>query len=130
MPVLPRVKDYDSLIRQFRWPAPARYNIGVDVCDRWAEKEPDRLAILHARPDGHDEQITYGWLREISNRLAHTMQAKGIKSRERVAILLPQLPEVAAIHIAIYKLGGIALPLAVLFGTCAVSYRRENCGSL
>ena len=129
MPVLPRVKDYDSLIRQFRWPVPARYNIGVDVCDRWAEKEPDRLAILHARPDGHDEQITYGCLREISNRLANTLQANGIKRGDRVAILLPQLPEVAAIHIAIYKLGGIALPLAVLFGTDALSYRLENSGA-
>jgi acetyl-CoA synthetase len=129
MPVLPRVKDYDSLIRQFRWPVPARYNIGVDVCDRWAEKEPDRLAILHAGPDGRDEQVTYGWLRETSNRLANALRANGIKRGDRVAILLPQLPEVAAIHIAIYKLGGVALPLAVLFGTDALSYRLENSGA-
>ena len=39
---------------------------------------------------------------------------------DRVAILLPQAPEVAAIHIAIYKLGAIALPLAMLFGTEAI----------
>src|SRR5262245_3514791 len=129
MPVLPRVKDYDSLYRQFRWPVPARYNIGVDVCDRWAQKEPGRLAILHARPDGRDEAITYGWLRETSNRLANTLRAHGIKRGDRVAILLPQLPEVAAIHIAIYKLGGVALPLAVLFGTDALSYRLENSGA-
>src|SRR5262245_14846256 len=129
MPVLPRVKDYDSLYRQFRWPVPARYNIGVDVCDRWAEKEPGRLAILHARPDGRDEAVTYGWLRETSNRLANILRAHGIKLGDRVAILLPQLPEVAAIHIAIYKLGGVALPLAVLFGTDALSYRLENSGA-
>jgi len=129
MPVLPRVKDYDSLIRQFRWPVPARYNIGVDVCDRWAEKEPGRLAILHAGPDGRDEQVTYGWLRQTSNRLANALRANGIKGGDRVAILLPQLPEVAAIHIAIYKLGGVALPLAVLFGTDALSYRLENSGA-
>ena len=129
MPVLPHVKDYDSLIRQFRWPVPARYNIGVDVCDRWAEKEPGRLAILHARPDGRDEQVTYGWLRKTSNQLANALQANGIKRGDRVAILLPQLPEVAAIHIAIYKLGGVALPLAVLFGTDALSYRLENSGA-
>jgi acetyl-CoA synthetase len=126
MPVLPRVKDYDSLYRQFRWQVPARYNIGVDVCDRWAEKEPGRLAILHARPDGRDEQITYGWLRETSNRLANVLRARGIARGDRVAILLPQLPEVAAIHIAIYKLGAVALPLAVLFGTDALSYRLQN----
>jgi acetyl-CoA synthetase len=129
MPVLPRVEDYDSLIRQFRWSVPARYNIGVDVCDRWAEKEPGRLAILHARPDGRDEEITYGWLRETSNRLANTLQANGIKRGDRIAILLPQLPQVAAIHIAIYKLGGVALPLAVLFGTDALSYRLQNSGA-
>src|SRR6187455_2808716 len=129
MPVLPRIKDYDSLIRQFRWPVPARYNIGVDVCDRWAEKEPGRLAILHAGPDGRDEQVTYGWLRQTSNRLANALRANGIKRGDRVAILLPQLPEVAAIHIAIYKLGGIALPLAVLFGPDALAYRLQNAGA-
>ncbi|HEY6859630.1 MAG TPA: AMP-binding protein, partial [Pseudolabrys sp.] len=129
MPVLPRVKDYDSLYRQFRWQVPARYNIGVDVCDRWAEKEPGRLAILHARPDGRDEQITYGWLRETSNQLANVLRAHGVARGDRVAILLPQSPEVAAIHIAIYKLGAVALPLAVLFGTDALSYRLQNSGA-
>jgi acetyl-CoA synthetase len=48
---------------------------------------------------------------------------------DRVAILLPQSPEVAAAHIAIYKLGGIALPLATLFGVDALSYRLQNSGA-
>src|ERR1019366_7862185 len=104
MPVVPSVPDYDTLYRQFRWQVPARYNIGVDVCDRWAAAEPDRLAILHARPDGRDDAITYGWLRETSNRLANVLRAQGIAGGDRVAILLPQAPEVAASHIAIYKL--------------------------
>ena len=129
MPMLPRVKDYDSLRRQFQWRVPSRYNIGVDVCDRWAEKEPDRLAILHARPDGRDVPITYGWLRDTSNRLANALRAHGISRGDRVSILLPQSPEVAAIHIAIYKLGAVALPLAVLFGVDALSYRLENSGA-
>ena len=129
MPMLPRVKDYDSLRRQFQWRVPSRYNIGVDVCDRWAEKEPDRLAILHARPDGRDVPITYGWLRDTSNRLANALRAHGIGRGDRVSILLPQSPEVAAIHIAIYKLGAVALPLAVLFGVDALSYRLENSGA-
>src|SRR5215470_13426602 len=129
MPVLPRVKDYDSLYRQFRWPVPARYNIGVDVCDRWAEREPERLAIVHARADGRDEEITYGWLRETSNRLANALRGHDIARGDRVAILLPQSPEVAAIHVAIYKLGAVALPLAILFGTDALSYRLQNSGA-
>jgi len=129
MPVLPRLDNYDDIYRQFRWNVPARYNIGVDVCDRWAAREPDRLAILHARPDGRDDAITYGWLRETSNRLANVLRAHGIERGDRVAILLPQAPEVAASHIAIYKLGGVALPLAALFGADALSYRLQNSGA-
>jgi acetyl-CoA synthetase len=129
MPVLPRLKNYDDIYRQFRWQVPARYNIGVDVCDRWAAAEPGRLAILHARPDGRDDAITYGWLRDTSNRLANVLRAHGVARGDRVAILLPQMPEVAASHIAIYKLGAVALPLAVLFGTDALSYRLQNSGA-
>jgi len=129
MPVLPQAQDYDSLYRQFRWNIPARYNIGVDVCDRWAAHEPGRLAILHLRPDGGEDAVTYGALRETSNRLANVLRAQGGKRGDRVAIFLPQAPEVAAAHVAIYKLGSVALPIAVLFGPDALSYRLQNSGA-
>src|SRR6478736_7453278 len=115
--MLPPIHDYDRLTREFRWPKLARYNIGVDVCDKWAAQDPDRLAILNVRADGGHENITFGWLRETSNCLANTLAAHGIARGDRVAMLLPQTPEAAAGHIAIYKLGAIAVPLAILFGT-------------
>ena len=127
--MLPDVRDYETLRRQFRWQVPARYNIGVDCSDRWAAREPDRLAILHVHGDGRSEAITYGWLRETSNRLANVLAAHGVVRGDRVAILLPQMPEVAAAHLAIYKLGAIALPLASLFGIDALSYRLQNSGA-
>ena len=80
-------------------------------------------------PDGARRHITYGWLRETSNRLANVLRAHGIARGDRVAILLPQSPEVAAAHIAIYKLGAVALPLAVLFGPDALAYRLQNSGA-
>ena len=129
MPVLPSLRDYDAIYRQFRWQVPARYNIGVDICDRWAQAEPGRLAILHVQPDGREDAITYGWLRATSNRLANVLRARGIARGDRVAIFLPQAPEVAAAHIAIYKLGAVALPIAVLFGPDALSYRLQNSGA-
>ncbi len=119
-------RDYDTLYRNFRWDIPARYNIGVDVCDRWAAQDPGRLAILNIRADGREDKITFGWMRETSNRLANALAAHGIKRGDRVAIFLPQAPEVAAAHIAIYKLGAVALPIAALFGPDALSYRLHN----
>ena len=129
MPALPQARDYDALIRQFRWNIPARYNIGVDVCDRWAAAEPQRLAILHVHPDGREDAVTFGALREQSNRLANVLRAHGVTRGDRVAIFLPQSPDVAAAHVAIYKLGAVALPIAVLFGTDALSYRLQNSGA-
>jgi len=129
MPVLPRLSSYDDIYRQFRWPLPARYNIGVDVCDRWAAAEPARLAILHVHADGREQAVSYGALRDMSNRLANVLRAKGIARGDRVAIMLPQMPEVAAAHIAIYKLAAVALPVAVLFGPDALSYRLQNSGA-
>src|ERR1043165_6446011 len=126
--MLPPIHDYDKLYAEFRWPKLARYNIGVDVCDKWAASEPDRLAILNVRADGAHEAITFGWLRETSNRLANTLAAHGIARGDRVAMLLPQTPEAAAGHIAIYKLGAVAVPLAILFGVDALSYRLANAG--
>jgi acetyl-CoA synthetase len=128
--VLPSGRDYDAVYRDFRWNIPARYNIGVDCCDKWAASEPDRLAILHVKPDGGEEAISYGWLRETSNRLANVLAAHGVKRGDRVVIHLPQSPEVAACHIAIYKLGAVALPVAILFGPDALLYRLQNSGAV
>src|SRR5712691_327225 len=127
--MLPPIRDYDALYRQFRWQVPAAYNIGVDVCDRWAAADPRRLAIVHVRPDGTSEDITFGWLRETSNRLANVLRAHGVERGDRVAILLPQAPEVVASHVAVYKLSAVALPVAVVFGVDALAYRLAHSGA-
>jgi acetyl-CoA synthetase len=128
--MLPQIKDYDELYRQFRWQIPSDYNIGVDVCDRWAALDARRVAIVHVHPDGRHDDITFGWLRETSNRLANVLRAQGVNRGDRVAILLPQMPEVAAAHVAIYKLAAVALPTALLFGPDAISYRLQNSGAV
>lgn len=127
--MLPDIRDYDRLYREFRWQLPAAYNIGVDVCDRWADRDPQQLAILNLPHDGPAQEVTFGWLREKSNRLANVLRAEGVERGDRVAILLPQVPEVAVAHVAIYKLGAVALPVANLFGPDALAYRLNNSGA-
>src|ERR1043166_6044783 len=88
--MLPDIRDYSQLYREFRWQVPAAYNIGVDVCDRWAAVDAGRTAIVHVRPHG---------------------------------------PEGVASHVAVYKLGAVALPIAVVFGVDALAYRLANSGA-
>ena len=126
--MLPDIRDEKQLHAAFRWDIPARYNIGVAVCDCWAEREPERLALLDVADDGTVTRVSYEDLRAQSNRLANLLVASGIERGERIAILLPQSREVAESHIAIYKAGAVALPLAVLFGIDALTYRLDDAG--
>jgi acetyl-CoA synthetase len=124
--MLSQSRSYEDIVDRFRWQIPAHFNIGVEVCDRWAERDAGKLAIVTVDATGRAHQMSYGWLRETSNRLANALAAQGVGRGDRVAILLPQAPEVAAIHIAVYKLGSVALPLATLFGPDAIAYRLKN----
>ena len=127
--MLPHASNYDDLVRRFRWQIPDRFNIADAACDVWAAREPERIAILHRRPDGSVEDISYGELRARSNRFANVLKAAGIERGDRVALLLPQCPETAIAHLAVYKLGAVAVPLATLFGIDALEYRLSDSGA-
>ncbi len=120
--MLPSADSYQDLRARFRWQVPARYNIGVDVCDKWAG-EPDRTALIHRQADGAVRRYGFMELKRLSNRLANALAEQGIGRGDRVGILLPQAPETAIAHIATYKLGAIAVPLFALFGPEALEYR-------
>ena len=123
--MLTPAKDYRTLCDTFRWDVPNHYNIGVDICDKWAH-QPNRLALIYESDAGQTQQYTFRDLKRLSNRLANGLKAMGIRHGDRVGILLPQRPETAISHIGLYKLGAIAIPLFTLFGTDALAYRLEN----
>ncbi len=127
--MLPDAKTYDELVARFSWDIPEFYNIGQDVCDRWAEKKPDHLALTFVDEDGLTSDFTFGALRAQSNRLANLLAASGLACGDRVGLLLPQRPETAVAHIAVYKTGAIAVPLFTLFGPEALEYRLANSGA-
>ncbi len=126
--MLERRDDYPSLYRDFRWRITPRFNIGTAVSDHWAAREPDRVALLDFRAEGEAETLTYGALAAKSNSFANGLRALGVRRGDRVALLLPQSFETVIAHVAIYKLGAIAVPLALLFGVEALEYRLQTAG--
>ena len=123
--MLPPGRTYDEVYTAFRWQIPEYYNIGVDICDKWAGQRY-RLALIYESDRGEVEKYTFWELKRLSNRLANGLTAAGIQPGDRVGILLPQSPETALSHIAVYKIGAVALPLFTLFGTDALQYRLAN----
>lgn len=123
--MLKRAMTYDEVRNSFEWEIPQFYNIGIDICDKWAS-DPDRLALIHETSFGETRTWTFRELRDLSNQLANGLRSHGIARGERIGILLGQGPETALTHIAAYKLGAVAIPLFTLFGTDALEYRLSN----
>ncbi|BAF86547.1 putative fatty-acid-CoA ligase protein [Azorhizobium caulinodans ORS 571] len=126
--MLANLGDFDRLRAAFQWRIPARYNMATHACDGWAARDPSRPALYV--PQGADfVPVSYGHLAEASNRFANALAAKGITRGDRVAILLPQSIEVLVTHLAVYKLGAIAVPLASAFGVEALTFRLNDSGA-
>jgi acetyl-CoA synthetase len=120
---------YEELVATFRWAIPPRFNIASVCADLWAEREPERVALIGWDGRGGLTPTTYGALSLLSGRLAQALARRGVTRGDRVALLLPQSPETAIGHLAAYKLGAIAVPLAALFGEDALEYRLKASGA-
>ncbi len=123
--MLKPARNYVEAVAGFRWNIPASYNIGVDVCDR---QLGGRRALICRDADGRVRAYSFGDLKQLSNRLANVLVGRGMKRGDRIGILLPQAPETAVAHIAVYKAGMIAVPLFTLFGMDALAYRLQAAG--
>ena len=112
----------------FAWRVPPYYNIGVDVCDKWADGS-GRIALIDEKSPDTIQTYTFDDLKQKSNQFASCLQQAGVERGDRVGILLGQGVETAIAHIAIYKIGAIAIPLFSLFGIDALHYRLDNSGA-
>ncbi|MEM8536802.1 MAG: AMP-binding protein, partial [Pseudomonadota bacterium] len=99
---------YDQLVVAFDWNLPDKLNMAAQVCDDWAARDPDRVAIIDLT-DGRCD-LSYGEMRSLSDRLALFLTARGVQPGDRVGVLLSQGIWCAISHIAIWKIGAISIP--------------------
>ena len=62
-----------------------------------------------------EHRLSYAELHEASNKVANALIEMGVVKGDRVAMLLPNIPEFAVIYFGIVKAGGIAVPLDVRY---------------
>lgn len=117
--------NYNRLYSDFHWLLPDDFNIARLCCRRWAG-DPSRIAILDDDATAGDQAVTYAQLQRDADRLSNVLRSLGVERGTRIAIVLPQRPEVAIAHIACQQLGAIAMPMSILFGPDALEYRLQD----
>jgi acetyl-CoA synthetase len=121
--------SYGQLREQFEWNVPDTFNLVTYLCDRWAEETPDKVALYVQTPDGERSEYTYQQLETDSRQFANALAEMGIERGDRVALTAPQAAETLITHLAVWRLGGISVPLAPQFGPDALGYRVEDSGA-
>ncbi|MEJ7817927.1 MAG: AMP-binding protein [Thermoleophilaceae bacterium] len=118
--------DYEQMREAHTWEVPDRYNIAVDVCDKHPR---DKLAMVWEDHTGAERDVPFGELQDLSNQVANVLEAHGVEPGDRVATLLPSLPETAAVFLGTFKRGAILLSMSVLYGDEGIQHRLRDSGA-
>src|ERR687886_3092473 len=121
--------DVDTEVRELtaQFVAP-ELSLAALLCDRHAE-DRERLALRYEDAAGHQEQLTYHELADLSARFASRLAAAGVGRGDRVATLLPKRPELLVAPVGLWRLGAVHVPLFTAFGPEAVGFRLDNAGA-
>ena len=128
----PPVDAHAALHAAFRWQVPKHFNIAQACCGRWAASPATarRVAVAWQHEDGRRGSLSYGQLQAQADRLSHVLRQQGVQRGDRVALVLPQRPETAVAHMALFQMGAVAVPLSMLFGPEALAYRLQDSGAV
>jgi malonyl-CoA/methylmalonyl-CoA synthetase len=85
-------------------------------------KKEEKLAITFLRNGNMETEISYGDLDFDSNRLANTFLDLGVEKGDRVILFFPKSVIFVVSHIALQKIGAVAVPLNPGFKKSEMEY--------
>jgi acetyl-CoA synthetase len=109
----------------FVWNVPTHFNIGHEVCDKWADGSGKTALICEDR-SGQVVKYSFDEVKSLSNQLANSLARAGLQRGDKIGIFLSQGIETLLAHVAAYKIGAVTVPLFYLFGPDAVEYRLND----
>ena len=93
------------------------------LCD---DHPADRVAFTIVEPDLTRRDLTYGELRDRSERLAAALAALGIGPADRVGVLMGKSAELVVALVAIWRRGAVDVPLFTAFAPPAIAMRLQG----
>ncbi len=121
---------WKSVIAELGWSERASVNLGHTIVDRPAEGAGGaRTALIWTGSSGEERRVTYGELSEASARFANVLSRLGIRKGDRVATLMPRLPEAIAAILGILKAGAVFVPIFGGFGPDSIRFRLQHSGA-
>ncbi len=96
----------------------------VDGMERTCDEFPDTDALIFV-----DAKITYTQLRSMINIFANALIDMGVKPGDKVAMLLPNVPQIVIASYAAWKIGAVVVMNNPLYSDRELEYQLNNSGS-
>lgn len=104
------------------------FNFAYDVVDAIAEKNPDKLALLHIGRDKTERRFTFKDIKKYSCRAANYFKSLGIKKGDRVMLVLGRDYQFWYAIIGLHRIGAIAIPAMNQLLDHDYEYRFKSAG--
>lgn len=109
--------DYETAVRDFRWPDPVPFNWALDWFDELASDADARdrpaLWIVDAAQD-KQTKLSFAALSQRSNQVANFLRAQGLKRGDHLLLLLGNVVPLWETMLAAMKLGVVVIPATTL----------------
>jgi acetyl-CoA synthetase len=122
-------KQWDKVLDRsdapfFNWFVGGKTNIAYNALDRHVKTHrKNKVAIIFESESGARERMTYYDLYRAANKFANVLKSLGIRKGDRVAIYLPNIPEIAVVMLGCAKIGAIH---SVVYGGFSALALREQ----
>ncbi|MCC9711201.1 long-chain fatty acid--CoA ligase [Streptomyces sp. MNU76] len=90
-----------------------------------AQRQPGRPALRLG-----DQVTGYAELDERSARAAALLRAEGVRPGDRVALMLPNVPEFVVLYYGVLRAGGVVVPMNPLLKTRETAYHLTDSGAV
>ncbi len=107
----------------FKINAPENFNFGYDIVDAWAEKEPNKKALLWTNDKGEKIQYTFADIKRESDKAAAYFTELGIKRGDMVMLVLKRRYQFWFTITALHKIGATVIPATHLLTEKDIIYR-------
>jgi hypothetical protein len=121
-----RAKDEDGTTLQIRWSEDTNIH-AMTLGRHLGPGDRDRTAMIFEAPDGTVTRQTFAEVDRAATGLAATLRAQGFGRGDLIGLHLGQHPDTAIAHMAICKIGGVAVTLSQLYGPDTLVHALNDC---
>lgn len=117
--------SYKDFISHYELKIPENFNFGYDVMDAIAAKTPDAPALVWTNDEDEHFTISFGGMKEMSDRAASFFLQCGVKRGDFVMLILQRRYEFWISMIALHKIGAVAIPATHMLTKEDLVYRNN-----